>query len=112
MKGPAGVKKRLVLCAYGITSQGQRALVSLRQETAESGAQWEAFLRGLYEGRLEGKGLRLVITDGCPGLHRVLNTVYPYVSRQRCWAHNLSNVAIKLPRRLQETSPAGAKQIY
>ncbi len=66
VKSPAGVKRRLVLGAYGITSQGQRALVSFRQATAESEAQWEAFLRNLYERGLEGKTLALVVTDDQP----------------------------------------------
>jgi len=106
------VKKRLVLCAYGITSQGQQELVSFRQATAESEAQWEAFLRDLYQRGLEGKGLRSVVTDGCSGLHQALDTVSPYVERQRCWAHKLRNVAAKLPRKYQEACLAGAKKIY
>ena len=57
VKGPSGAKKRLVLCAYGITSDGQRELISFRQATAESEAQWEAFLQDLYRRGLEGKHL-------------------------------------------------------
>jgi len=112
VKSPTGIKKRPLLCAYGITAGGTRELLSFRQATAESEAQWEAFLRDLYERGLEGKGLRLVITDGCPGLHQALDTVYPYVERQRCWAHKLRNVAAKLPRKHQEACLAGAKEIY
>ena len=112
VKGPAGVKKRFVLCAYGITLAGTRELLSFRQATAESEAQWEAFLRDLYKKGLEGKCLRLVVTDGCPGLHRALDTVYPYVLRQRCWAHKLRNLAAKLPRRVQGDCLKGARRIY
>lgn len=112
VKGAAGVKKRLVLCAYGITSQGHRELLNFRQATAESEAQWEAFLQDLYQRGLEGKGLRLVTTDGCAGLHRALDTVYPYVPRQRCWAHKLRNVAARLRRRDQEQCLGQAKKIY
>ncbi len=112
VKGPAGVKKRFVLCAYGITLSGTRELVSFRQAVAESEAQWEAFLRNLYERGLEGRCLRLVVTDGCPGLHRALDCVYPYVLRQRCWAHKLRNLAAKLPRRFQADCLKGAKGIY
>jgi putative transposase len=112
VKGAGGVKKRLVLCAYGITVSGLRELVNFRQATAESEAQWEAFLRDLYERGLEGKQLWLVTTDGCPGLHRALDTVYPYVPRQRCWAHKLRNVAAKLRRRNQEECLRQAKTIY
>lgn len=112
MKGAAKVHKRLVLCAYGVTGEGIRELLSFRQATAESESQGEAFLRDLYQRGLEGTGLLLVVTDGCKGLHRALDTVYPYVARQRCWAHKLRNVAAKLPRKYQETCLKEAKGIY
>jgi len=112
VKGATGVRKRLVLCAYGITTQGQRELLNFRQATAESAAQWEAFLQDLYQRGLKGTGLCLVTTDGCPGLHRALDTVYPYVPRQRCWAHKLRNVAAKLRRRDQAECLSQAKKIY
>ena len=112
VKGAAGVKKRMVLCAYGIDPQGRRELISFRQASSESEAQWEAFLGDLYQRGLVGKALRLVSTDGCPGLHRALDTVYPYAPRQHCWAHKLRNVAAKLPRRHQEACLKEAKGIY
>ena len=112
VKGASGVRKRLVLCAYGITAEGRRQMISFRQATAESEAQWEAFLHDLYQRGLEGKALALIVTDGNPGLHRALDTVYPYVPRQRCWVHKLRNVAAKLPRRAQPACLEGAKAIY
>jgi putative transposase len=112
VKGATGVKKRLVLCAYGITLNGKRELMSFRQATAESEAQWEAFLTDLHRRGLEGKELKLITTDGCAGLHRALETVYPYVPRQRCWAHKLRNVASKLRRKHQEECLVEAKTIY
>jgi len=112
VKGLTGVKKRLVLCAYGITLEGQRELVSFRQATAESEVHWEAFLSDLYNRGIEGKALRLVVTDGCPGLHQALDTAYPYIPRQRCWAHKLRNIASKLPRRYQDACLKEAKMIY
>ena len=112
VKGAIGVKKRLVLCAYGITLEGKRELLSFRQATAESESQWEAFLNNLYWRGLEGKELKLITTDGCPGLHRALETVYPYIPRQRCWAHKLRNVASRLRRNHQEECLSEAKTIY
>ena len=112
VKSSTGVKKRLVLCAYSITPGGKRELISFRQATAESETQWEAFLRDLYDRGLTGRGLRLISTDGCPGLHRALDTVYPYVARQRCWAHKLRNVSSRLPRRIQKDCLKEAKLIY
>lgn len=112
VKGAAGVRKRMVLCAYGITENGLRELVSFRQSTAESEAQWEAFIQDLYERKLEGKKVYLVTTDGCAGLHRALDTVYPYAPRQRCWAHKLRNVGSKLRRKNQPECLGQAKNIY
>jgi transposase-like protein len=97
VKGPAGVRKKLLLCAYRVTAAGTRDLVSFRQATAESEAQGEAFLRQLYQRGLEGQQVQLITIDGSPGLRKALLTVYPYVPVQRCWVHKLRNVAAKLP---------------
>ena len=112
VKGAKEVTRRLVLCAYGITAGGHREMVSFRQANSESEAAWEAFLRDLYDRGLRGSSLMLISTDGCPGLHRALDTVYPYVPRQRCWAHKMRNVGAKLPRKHQEACLAEAKTIY
>jgi putative transposase len=112
VKGVVGAKKKLVLCAYGIRTDGKRELISFRQATSESEAQWLAFLDDLRQRGLEGKTLRLITTDGCTGLHQALDTVYPYVKQQRCWAHKLRNVAAKLKRRHQKECLAGAKSVY
>jgi transposase-like protein len=112
VKGVLGAKKRLVLCAYGIATDGKRELLSFRQASAESEAQWEAFLRDIYQRGLLGNALRLVVTDGCAGLHLALDTVYPYVPRQRCWAHKLRNIAAKVRRGHQEECLRQLKSVY
>lgn len=112
IRGAAQVKRRLVLCAYGITVTGERRLLDYRLAKSESQASWEAFLNQLRERGLAGHQLRLVTTDGCPGLHGALDAVYPYVPRQRCWVHKLRNVASKLRRTQQEDCLAGARAIY
>jgi putative transposase len=112
VKCAVGARKRMVLCAYGITIDGVRELVSFRQAPTESAVQWEAFLTDLFRRGLEGKSLELITTDGCPGLHQALDTVYPYIPRQRCWAHKLRNIATKLRRCHQEECLCGARRIY
>src|SRR4030065_1647963 len=112
MKEATGVQRKLVLCAYRITVAGERRLLDFRLATAESQAQWEAFLSSLRERGLVGKRLKLVVSDGCKGLHAALETVYPYVPRQHCWVHKLRNVASLLKRSQQEECLAGAKAIY
>jgi len=112
VKGAGKVHKRQVLCAYGINCLGKRELINFRQGTDESEAKWEAFLNDLYNRGVEGKQCKLIVTDGCPGLHKALETVYPYIARQRCWVHKLRNVANKLRRVDLEECMAGARSIY
>lgn len=112
VKSPSGVRKRLLLCAYGITASGTRELLSFHQATAESEAQWESFLRDLYNRGLTGQALQLITIDGCPGLRRALDLVYPYIPVQRCWAHKLRNLVVKLPISYQEACLEGARKIY
>jgi putative transposase len=112
VKHPGGVSKKLVLVAYGIRSSGRRVLLAFRLATAESTAQWEAFLEDLFRRGLEGSQLRLIVTDGCSGLHAALEIVYPRIPRQACWVHKLRNVAAKLPRKHQAACLRGAKRLY
>ena len=112
VKTATGVRKRLILCAYGIREDGRKELIDFRQAKSESEHEWETFLNDLYRRGLEGENLALIITDGAPGLHRALDMVYPYTPRQRCWVHKLRNVASKLPRKVQEDCLRGAKLIY
>jgi putative transposase len=112
VKGATASQRRLVLCAYGIGTDGVRRMIDFRPAASESEAAWEGFLRQLYERGLVGRRLRLVVTDGCPGLHKALATVYPYTPRQRCWAHKLRNVANLLRRDQQDACLSGARQIY
>ncbi|TLN10475.1 IS256 family transposase, partial [bacterium] len=106
------VKRRLVLCVYGITVTGERRLLDHRLAKSESQAAWEAFLNQLRERGFLGHHLQLITTDGCPGLHGALDVVYPYVPRQRCWVHKLRNVAGNLRRAQQRDCLAGARAIY
>ena len=112
IKAAQGVQKKLVLTAYGITKDGKRQIISFRIASSESEAEWESFLNDLYRRGLEGSALKLVVSDGCPGLHRALDTVYPYVDRQLCWVHKMRNLAKRVPKAIQKECLAGARKIY
>lgn len=112
VKGAGKVHRRQVLCAYGITMFGTREIISFRLARDESEAKWEAFFRDLYDRGLAGKVCQLIATDGCPGLHRALETVYPYVPRQRCWAHKLRNVSNNVRKKDRKECLADARSIY
>lgn len=112
VKRALGVRKRLVLVAYGVKEDGRKELIDYRQAESEGEEEWDSFLNDLYRRGLEGRSLELVITDGAPGLHRALDMVYPHIPRQRCWVHKLRNVAGKLSRKVEEECLRGAKRIY
>ena len=104
--------KKLVLVAYGITIFGKKELISFRIASSESQNCWEAFLNDLYNRGLKGENLKLIITDGCKGLHAALDVVYAYTKRQHCWVHKLRNVAKYLKKSDQIQVLAEAKEIY
>ena len=57
--------------------------------------------------------LQLVITDGCPGLARALETVYPRARHQRCWVHKMRNILEKVRRRDEDAGEEReAQRIY
>jgi len=112
IKGIDKVQRRPVLVAYVITSSGEKQLLSYHICRSESEPEWEAFLNDLYRRGLEGKALQMVITDGNAGLHAGLQTVYPYVPRQRCWVHKLRNVRAKLPVKLRDDCLSDLRTVY
>jgi putative transposase len=110
-EAPQAVKK-LVLCAYGITAQGRRELISFKVTKSESEAEWEAFLKNLVDRGLHGKNLKLIVTDGGAGMIKAAELVYYDVPRQRCWAHKARNVAAKVKRANQDECLKGLKKFY
>lgn len=112
VKSSLGARRRLVLCAYAVNFRGERRLLDFRLAPSESAAHWEAFLRQLADRGLRGVHLKVVVTDGCAGLHAALDVVYPYAPRQHCWAHKLRNVANCLKKCQQEECLKGARTIY
>jgi putative transposase len=107
-----GVKKKVVLVAYGITVHGRRELIGFMVAKHENERRWEGFLNNLYSRGLRGEALGLIITDGNPGLENAAESIYPHVKRQRCWAHKLRNVANYLKRKDQERCINEARAIY
>ncbi|MCX8030132.1 MAG: IS256 family transposase [Thermodesulfovibrionales bacterium] len=107
-----GAKKRAVLVAYGIRVDGKRELIDFMVTAAESEKRWWRFLNDLYRRGLTGEAMGLVITDGNLGLENAVDIVYPFVKRQRCWAHKLRNVANYLKKKYLKESIKEARAIY
>jgi putative transposase len=107
-----GPQRVLLLVAYGVRRNGQRELLAFTRAKSESQAGWEGLLNDLFRRGLHGQSLQLVITDGCPGLARALETVYPRARHQRCWVHKMRNILEKAKRRDEPQIKAQAQKIY
>jgi len=104
--------KKAILVAYGITMFGLREIISFRQVKRETKPAWTALLNDLFRRGLEGKNLRLIITDGHKGLLASLEEVYPFTPNQRCWAHKSRNVTKYLPKKIQKRCSKSLRKIY
>jgi putative transposase len=105
------VQRRMALCAYGITRQGQRELIDFLITGPEGQDTWYSFLNDLWRRGLKGRSLKLITTDGQAGAIKALARVWPHVRHQRCWAHKLRNLENKL-KASQQDCLEQAKLIY
>jgi len=112
VRRPAGRQRVQMLVVYGVRADGSRQLLSFMRSGGESQAAWEALLLDLYRRGLEGKNLKLIVTDGCEGLRAAIQTVYPLVQHQRCWVHKMRNILEKVRRADHDEVKAGAQSIY
>lgn len=107
-----GVEKKVMLCALGLKEDGTKEMLSFRLVDQEDSDSWRAFLVDIKSRGLLGKALKLITTDGNPGLLRALKEIYPFLKVQRCIVHKLRNVAIKLKRVHLKPCMAEAKGIF
>ena len=107
-----GSEKRYVLVAIGIDMEGNREILAFKQVESESEVAWETFVLDLFNRGLAGEHLELITTDGNAGLIAALDTVWPYVQRQRCWFHKQQNIAAKVRKKNEVECLAGTRKIY
>lgn len=112
VKGALKAKKILILAAYGITIFGKKELIAFRIANAESNNACEGFLNDLFKRGLEGKNLKLIVTDGSKGFINAVDLVYPHAKHQRCWVHKLRNCTKHLKKSDTKTFKTAARNIY
>ena len=93
------IKNRPVLFALGITENEEKHILGFRLARSESEQEWLSFLNDLYRRGLEGKNLKLIISDNCSGIKSALNFVYPYTPLQLCVVHKLRNILSKIKKK-------------
>ncbi|HEV3361995.1 MAG TPA: IS256 family transposase [Pseudonocardiaceae bacterium] len=87
------------LIATGVNNDGHREILGLEVTSAEDGAGWLAFLRGLVARGLSGVGL--VTSDAHTGLTTAVASALPGAGWQRCRTHYLRNLLTKVPKSAQ-----------
>ncbi|GAA4157131.1 hypothetical protein GCM10022416_58610 [Actinomadura keratinilytica] len=85
-----------VLVATAVNADGHREILGVEVSSAEDGAGWPAFLRGLVARGLSG--VQLVISDAHAGLVEAIGSTLPGAAWQRCRTHYLRNLVTKVPR--------------
>jgi putative transposase len=88
-----------VLVATAVNADGHREILGVEVTSAEDGAGWLAFLRGLVARGLSG--VQLVISDAHRGLVEAVAATLPGAAWQRCRTHYLRNLLTKVPKSAQ-----------
>ncbi|SNR71395.1 Transposase (or an inactivated derivative) [Actinomadura mexicana] len=88
-----------VLVATGVNADGHREILGIEVTSAEDGAGWLAFLRGLVARGLTG--VQLVISDAHAGLVEAIGATLPGAAWQRCRTHYLRNLLTRVPKSAQ-----------
>ena len=96
--------------ATAVNADGYREILGLDVVTAEDGAAWTAFLRGLVARGLSG--VRLVISDSHEGLKNAIASVLPGSTWQRCRTHFARNVLTRVPKSAQAMVAAAVRSIF
>ena len=82
--------------ATGVNADGYREILGMDVFTAEDGAAWTQFLRGLVARGLAG--VKLVISDDHLGLKQAIAAVLPGAGWQRCRVHFVRNLLTRVPK--------------
>ncbi|SEE11625.1 MULTISPECIES: IS256 family transposase [Rhodococcus] len=84
------------LVAVGVNAEGYREVLGVDVTSAEDGAGWLAFFRGLVARGLSG--VRLVTSDAHTGLVSAIGATLPGASWQRCRTHYAINLMTVTPK--------------
>lgn len=98
------------LLATGVNTDGHREILGLDVASAEDGAGWLAFLRGLVARGLSG--VQLVISDAHPGLVSAIGSALPGAAWQRCRTHYLRNLLTRVPKSAQPHVATQVRTIF
>lgn len=103
-------EKEAVLVAWAFLEDGSRELVSVSLGNRESYNAWKVFLEDLLK-RGMGEPM-LTIIDGCPGLIKAVDEVFPESDKQRCTKHRTENVLDKVVERDKASVKESVRKVF
>jgi transposase-like protein len=90
-------EERVLLAVLGVWPAGHHRILYFEMVDRETKDNWKMFFRHLVSKGLDTSQLQLVVSDGRPGLHTAIRSVFPQtVKHQRCIFHKLKNLADNL----------------
>jgi putative transposase len=99
-----------VVHAVGVNAEGFRESLGLDVVTAEDGAAWLSFVRGLVARGLAG--VRLVSSDAHPGLVDAIAATLAGACWQRCRTHFMRNLLTRVPKSAQSFVATMVRTIF
>jgi len=107
----AGTKeKEAVLVAWAFLEDGSRELVGVSLGNSESSSAWKGFLEDLL--KREMRVPMLTVIDGCPGLIKAVDEVFPESDKQRCTKHRTENVLDKVLEQDKASVKTSVRKVF
>lgn len=105
-----GQRREPVLAAWGFTAEGRKVLLHLMAGSKEDKETVSAFFQDMRARGLDDP--LLVASDGAPGIIKAIETCFPRSERQRCLAHRMRNLAVKMPEDVWPEFKLRAQAVY
>jgi transposase-like protein len=105
-----GQRREPVMAAWGFTSAGAKVLLHLMAGSKEDAETVSAFFQDM-RGRGLGDPL-LIASDGAAGIVKAIELCFPRSARQRCLAHRMRNLAVKVPEDIWPEFKARVQAAY
>ncbi len=103
-------EKEAVLVANAFLEDGSRDVLGVALGNRESYLSWKGFFDDLRQRGL--KDPLLIVSDGCPGLLRAMEEVFPGVETQRCTRHRMENVLEKVLKADREAVRDDLRKVF
>ena len=104
-------EKLCLLVIIGVTVDGKKELLAVRQGVRESEDSWREILVDLKCRGLE-KAPKLAVCDGALGFQNAVDKIWGQMKIQRCWFHKTGNVLDKMPDCVQANAKKALRDIF